>query len=343
MNGGMIAAGAKPPMDTFRALLITRDEATKKQSVAFANLSADQLMPGDVDIRVAFSTVNYKDGLAITGRLPVVRRFPMIPGVDLAGTVTASRNAAFKAGDRVLLNGWGVGEVHYGAYSQMARLNGDWLIPAPEGLSAAETMALGTAGYTAMLAVLALERHGLRSADGPVLVTGASGGLGSVATMLLARLGYTVHAVTGKAHEHDYLRKLGAAEIIDRAELQSPPKALAKERWAGGIDAVGGVVLANALAMTRERGIIAACGNVAGMDLATSVAPFILRGVTLTGIESVRAPKSERIAAWRRLARDIDHRLLAEATTTMPFDGVVNAAHDIVAGKVRGRLVVEIG
>jgi acrylyl-CoA reductase (NADPH) len=329
-------------METFRALLITRDETTKKQAVAFTDLALDELMPGDVDVRVEYSTVNYKDGLAITGKLPVVRRFPMIPGVDFAGTVTASQNPAYKPGDRVLLNGWGIGEVHYGAYSRMARVNGDWLIPAPAGLSAAETMALGTAGYTAMLAVLALERHGLKPDRGPVLVTGASGGLGSVATMLLAHLGYAVHAVTGKAHEHDYLRKLGAAEIIDRAELQAPPKALAKERWAGGIDAVGGVVLANALSMMRERGIIAACGNVAGMELATSVAPFILRGVTLAGIESVRAPKDERVVAWRRLARDIDHRLLAEATTTMPFDGVINAAHDIVAGKVRGRLVVEI-
>jgi len=329
-------------MDRFKALLITRDEATKKQSVAFTELTPDQLMPGDVDVRVEYSTVNYKDGLAITGKLPVVRRFPMIPGVDFAGTVTASRSPAWKAGDRVLLNGWGVGEVHYGAYSEMARVNGDWLIPLPDGLSAAETMALGTAGYTAMLAVLALERHGLKPADGPVLVTGASGGLGSIATMLLARLGYTVHALTGRVHEHDYLRKLGATEIVDRAELQVAPKALAKERWAGGIDAVGGVVLANALSMTRERGVVAACGNVAGMELATSVAPFILRGVTLAGIESVRAPKADRIAAWQRLARDLDRALLAEATTAMPFDGVINAAHDIVEGKVRGRLVVEI-
>ncbi len=330
-------------MDRFRALLITRDEAAKQQSVAFTELTPDALMPGDVDVRVEYSTVNYKDGLAITGKLPVVRRFPMIPGVDFAGTVIASRNPVWKGGDRVLLNGWGVGEVHYGAYSQIARVNGDWLIPLPDGLTAAETMALGTAGYTAMLAVLALERHGLKPDTGPVLVTGASGGLGSIATMLLARLGYTVHALTGRVHEHDYLCKLGATEILDRAELQAPPKALAKERWAGAIDAVGGVVLANTLSMTRERGIVAACGNVTGMELATSVAPFILRGVTLAGIESVRAPRAERVAAWQRLARDVDRNLLAEATTKMPLDGVVNAAHDIVAGKVRGRLVVEIG
>ncbi|HVZ12998.1 MAG TPA: MDR family oxidoreductase [Bauldia sp.] len=330
-------------MDRFKALLITRDEAARKQSVAFTELTPEQLMPGNVDVRVEYSTVNYKDGLAITGKLPVVRRFPMIPGVDLAGTIIGSRDPAWKSGDRVLLNGWGVGEIHYGAYSQMARLNGDWLIPLPAGLTAAETMALGTAGYTAMLSVLALERHGLKPGDGPLLVTGASGGLGSIATMLLARLGFTVHAATGKAHEHDYLRQLGASEIVDRAELQVPPKALARERWAGGIDAVGGVMLANALSMARERGIIAACGNVAGMELATSIAPFILRGVTLAGIESVRAPKAERIAAWQRLARDVDRALLAEATTTMPLAGVVNAAHDIVEGKVRGRLVVEIG
>ena len=330
-------------MDKFRAVLITRDEATKQQSVALTELTPADLMDGDVDIRVEHSTVNYKDGLAITGKLPVVRRWPMIPGVDLAGTVIASRTGEWKAGDKVLLNGWGVGEVHYGAYSEMARVNGDWLIPLPDGLSAAETMALGTAGYTAMLAVLALERHGLKPADGPVLVTGASGGLGSIATMLLARLGYTVHALTGRVHEHDYLRKLGATEIVDRAELQVAPKALAKERWAGGIDAVGGVVLANALSMTRERGVIAACGNVAGMELATSVAPFILRGVALLGIESSHAEKDLRLRAWKRIAADLDRAKLAAMTTTIGFDGIADAARAIADGKVRGRLVVEIG
>lgn len=330
-------------MDQFKALLITRDEATKAQSVNVATLTPADLMPGDVDVRVEHTTVNYKDGLAITGKMPVVRRFPMIPGVDLAGTVTASSHPDWKAGDRVVLNGWGVGEVHYGAYSQMARLSGDWLVPLPSGLTGAQAMAIGTAGYTAMLAVIALEAHGVTPGSGPVVVTGAAGGLGSMAVTLLARLGYTVEAVTGRQHEADYLRGLGAATIVDRAELSQPPKPLAKERWAGGIDAVGGVVLANVLAQTRGWGAVAACGNAGGMELATSVAPFILRGVTLTGIESVRAPKAQRLAAWRRLAADLDRARLAAMTTTIGFGALIPAAHDIVAGKVRGRLAVEIG
>jgi len=330
-------------MDKFRAVLITRDEATKQQSVALTELRLADLMEGDVDIRVEHSTVNYKDGLAITGKLPVVRRWPMIPGVDLAGTVIASRTGEWKAGDKVLLNGWGVGEMHLGAYSEMARLRGEWLIPLPSAFSSAEAMAIGTAGYTAMLAVLALERHGVKPASGPVIVTGAAGGLGSIAVALLARLGYQVEAVTGRQHEHEYLRKLGAATIIDRAELSGPPKLLGKERWAAGIDVAGGAVLANVISMVRERGIVAACGNVAGMELTTSVAPFILRGVTLAGIESVRAPRPERIAAWERLARDLDRGLLVEMTTHLPLAGAINAGHDIVAGKVRGRLVIDIG
>ena len=330
-------------MDKFRAVLITRDEATKQQSVALTELRLADLMEGDVDIRVEHSTVNYKDGLAITGKLPVVRRWPMIPGVDLAGTVIASRTGEWKAGDKVLLNGWGVGEMHLGAYSEMARLRGEWLIPLPSAFSSAEAMAIGTAGYTAMLAVLALERHGVKPATGPVIVTGAAGGLGSIAVALLARLGYQVEAVTGRQHEHEYLRKLGAATIIDRAELSGPPKLLGKERWAAGIDVAGGAVLANVISMVRERGIVAACGNVAGMELTTSVAPFILRGVTLAGIESVRAPRPERIAAWERLARDLDRGLLVEMTTHLPLAGAINAGHDIVAGKVRGRLVIDIG
>jgi acrylyl-CoA reductase (NADPH) len=330
-------------MDQFKALLITRDEATKAQSVGVATLTPADLMPGDVDVRVEYSTINYKDGLAITGKAPVVRRFPMIPGVDFAGTVTASTHPDWKAGDRVVLNGWGVGEVHYGAFSQMARVSGDWLIPLPSGLTAAETMAIGTAGYTAMLAVLALEKNGVTPASGPVVVTGAAGGLGSMAVTLLARRGYAVEAVTGRAHEADYLRGLGAAVILDRAEFQQPPKPLAKERWAGGIDAAGGVVLANILAQTRGWGTVAACGNAAGMELATSVAPFILRGVTLTGIESVRAPRPQRVEAWRHLAAELDRTKLAAMTTTIGFDAILNAAHDIVLGKVRGRLAVEIG
>jgi acrylyl-CoA reductase (NADPH) len=330
-------------MEQFKALLITRDEATKAQSVGVTTLTPADLMPGDVDVRVEYSTVNYKDGLAITGKMPVVRRFPMIPGVDFAGTVTASTHPEWKPGDRVILNGWGVGEVHYGAYSQMARVSGDWLVPLPRAFTAAEAMAIGTAGYTAMLAVLALERHGVTPASGPIVVTGAAGGVGSMAVTLLAKRGYAVEAVTGRPHEADYLRGLGATAILDRAEFTQPPKLLGKERWGGGIDAAGGVVLANVLAQTRAWGAVAACGNAAGMDLPTSVAPFILRGVTLTGIESVRAPKAQRLDAWHHLAAELDRAKLAAMTTTIGFDAIVNAAHDIVAGKVRGRLAVEVG
>jgi acrylyl-CoA reductase (NADPH) len=330
-------------MDKFKALLITRDEATKAQSVAVATLTPADLMDGDVDVRVEHSTINYKDGLAITGRLPVVRRFPMIPGVDFAGTVTGSRHPDYKPGDKVVLNGWGVGEVHYGGYAQMARVKGDWLIPLPDGLGTADAMAIGTAGYTAMLALIALERHGLTPAGGTVVVTGASGGLGSFAVALLADRGFKVAAATGRREEADYLNRLGAGEIVDRAELTGPPRPLGKERWAGGIDAVGGVVLANLIAMTSIGGAIAACGNAGGMDLNTSVAPFILRGVSLLGIDSVRATKAARSEAWRRLAHDLDRGKLAAMTKTIPFDAVPGAARDIVEGKVRGRLVVEIG
>jgi acrylyl-CoA reductase (NADPH) len=300
-------------------------------------------MDGDVDIRVAHSTVNYKDGLAITGRLPVVRRFPMIPGVDLAGTVIASRHDGIAAGDKVIVNGWGLGETHYGAYSQMARVDGKWITPLPPEFTTAEAMAIGTAGYTAMLSILALERHGLTPNGGPVIVTGATGGVGSMAVALLSRLGYRVIAVTGKTHEHAYLESLGATEILDRAELEAQPKLLGKERWGAGIDAVGGVTLANVIAMTTTGGAVAACGNVAGFDLPTTVAPFILRGVALLGIESSHAAPELRVKAWRRLARDVDRDKLAGMTTSMPWSGVINAAHDIVEGKVRGRLVIEIG
>jgi acrylyl-CoA reductase (NADPH) len=330
-------------MDTFRALVISRDEATGSQTVAERQLALADLMPGDVTVRVSHSTVNYKDGLAITGKLPVVRRFPMIPGVDLAGTVLSSAHPGFTPGDRVILNGWGLGETHMGAYSQMARVNGDWLIPLPEGLSPAEAMAVGTAGYTAMLAILALERHGIGPERGPVVVTGAAGGVGSMAVTLLSGLGYAVHAVTGRDSEHTYLRGLGAAEIIPRAELSGPAKPLAKERWAGGIDTASGPVLANLLAATSRGGAIAATGNVSGFELNTTVAPFILRGVSLLGIESSHAPKLARIEAWARIARDLDRARLSAMTTAIGFDALGNAARDIVAGKVRGRLVVEIG
>ena len=330
-------------METFKAFLISRDEATKTQSAGFTTLTPADLMPGDVDIRVEYSTVNYKDGLAITGKLPVVRRFPMIPGADLAGTVTASSHADFRTGDKVIVNGWGLGEIHYGGYSQLARVSGAWPILLPSSLTASESMAIGTAGYTAMLAIIALEAHGLTPAAGPVVVTGAAGGVGSMAVSLLSSLGYAVNAVTGRVNEHDYLRSLGAAEIVDRAELSGAPKMLGKERWAAGIDSVGGATLANIIAMTKERGAVAAVGNASGWDIPTSAAPFILRGVSLLGIESVRASKAEREQAWQRLATDLDRGKLQAMTTMMDFHAVEIAAHDIVAGKVRGRLVVVIG
>ncbi len=329
-------------MDRFKALLITRDEASGEQSVAETELTRADLMDGDVDIRVEHSTVNYKDGLAITGKLPVVRRFPMIPGVDLAGTVIASRHERVRPGDKVIVNGWGLGETHHGAYSQMARVEARCITPLPPSFTTAEAMAIGTAGYTAMLSILALEAHGVTPGRGPVVVTGASGGVGSMAIALLSSLGYAAIAVTGREHEHDYLLGLGAAEIMPRAELEKPPRLLGKERFAGAIDAVGGTVLANVLSLTQAGGAIAACGNVAGFELVTSVAPFILRGVSLLGIESSHAAPEKRVAAWNRLARDIDRKKLAEMTTTLPWSGIVNAAHDIVAGKVRGRLVVVI-
>ena len=327
--------------DTFKALLISRDE-DKKQSVDWAEMTDDQLMEGDVTVAVEATTVNYKDGLAITGAAPVVRKFPLIPGIDFAGTVISSENPDWKPGDKVVLNGWGVGETHHGAYAARARVKGDWLVPLPDGMSAREAMAVGTAGYTAMLCILALERHGIDPARGPVVVTGAAGGVGSVAVAVLSRLGYQVVASTGREAEHGYLKDLGAAEIIDRAELSGPAKPLARERWAGGVDAVGSHTLANVLSMTSYGGAVAACGLAQGMDLPTSVAPFILRGVSLLGIDSVMAPKEIRMEAWRRIASDLDRDKLAAITTVMPFDDVIKAAGDIIAGSVRGRLVIEM-
>ncbi len=276
--------------ETFKALVVDRD-AEKKQFVEVRELGLADLMEGDVVVRVSHSTVNYKDGLAITGKLPVVRRFPMIPGIDFCGDGGKLQNPDFKPGDDVILNGWGVGEGHYGAYAKYARVKGDWLIRKPDGISSADTMAIGTAGYTAMLCVIALERHGITPERGSVVVTGAAGGVGSVAIALLKGLGYHVMAVTGRAAEADYLKGLGAAEIIDREELVNPAKLLDKERWVGGIDTVGSNVLANVIAMTAAGGAVAACGNAGGMGLPTSVAPFILRGVSLIGINSVTQPR----------------------------------------------------
>lgn len=327
--------------DTFKAILVSRD-ADKNQSVAVTDLAETDLMEGNVTVAVEATTVNYKDGLAITGKAPVVRRWPLVPGIDFAGTVLSSDHPDWRKGDKVILNGWGVGETHYGAYAGRARVNGDWLVPLPDGISAHDAMAVGTAGYTAMLSVMALERHGIVPKRGPVVVTGAAGGVGSVAIAVLSGLGYHVIASTGRSSEADYLRDLGATEIIAREELSGSAKPLAKERWAGGVDAVGSNTLANVLSMTGYGGAVAACGLAGGMDLPSSVAPFILRGVSLLGIDSVMAPKEVRLEAWRRIGTDLDIDKLAALSTTIGFDGIINAARDIVEGKIRGRIVVDM-
>lgn len=327
--------------DPFKAILISRD-AEKRQSVDIVEMTEAELMDGDVTVAVEATTVNYKDGLAITGKAPVVRRWPLVPGIDFAGTVIASEHDGWKPGDRVILNGWGVGETHHGAYAGRARVKGDWLVPLPATMTPVDAMAVGTAGYTAMLCVMALERHGILPARGPVVVTGAAGGVGTVAIAVLAKLGYHVIASTGRPAEADFLRDLGAAEVIDRSELEGPARPLAGERWSGGVDAVGSHTLANLLSMTAYGGAIAACGLAGGMDLPGSVAPFILRGVSLLGIDSVMAPREIRLEAWRRLAGDLDHRKLTALSTPIAFDAIPDAASEIVEGKVRGRLVVEM-
>lgn len=329
-----------PMSDRFTAVLIRKD--TDVQRAELTELTTTDLMEGDVVIAVSHSTVNYKDGLAVTGRAPVVRRFPMIPGIDLAGTVVESQSDEFRPGDKVLIDGFGLGETHYGGYARMARVKHEWVIERPQEFSAAEAMAIGTAGYTAMLCVLALEQDGVTPDKGPVLVTGASGGVGSVAVGLLTKLGHHVIASTGRPQEEAYLKSLGAAEIIHREELSNDPRPLAKERWAGAVDCVGSKTLANAIASTRYGGTVAACGLAQGMDLPTSVAPFILRGVSLRGIESVYLPRDKRVQAWARLARDLDRKKLAAMTQTIALKDVFHAAADILAGQVRGRLVVDL-
>jgi acrylyl-CoA reductase (NADPH) len=324
----------------FEALLLTKSDAG--QNAAWSRMSEGDLMDGDVTVRVTHSTINYKDGLAITGKAPVVRRWPMIPGIDFAGDVDSSSHPDFKPGDKVLLNGWGAGETHLGGYARYARVKGDWLIPVPQGLTAVETMAIGTAGYTAMLCVLALEAHDAAPAKGPLLVTGAAGGVGSVAIALLSKLGYTVIASTGRPEEEGYLRGLGASEIVARQELSAPGKALGRERWAGAIDTVGSHTLANALAQTKYGGAVAACGNASGMDLPASVAPFILRAVTLAGVDSAYVPKAKRMKAWARLAQDLDRQKLAAMTQTHDWKEALSLAPEILAGKVRGRIVLEM-
>jgi acrylyl-CoA reductase (NADPH) len=328
-------------MSTFKAIVIDKTDAG--QTARLTDFDDKDLMDGDVTVRVDYSTVNYKDGLAITGKAPVVRRFPMIAGVDFAGTVEASSHPAWKPGDKVILNGWGLGETHLGAYGQKARVKGDWLVRLPPGISARDAMAIGTAGYTAMLAVMALERAGLDPSRGPIVVTGAAGGVGSVAVALLGKLGYSVIASTGRPDEAAYLKGLGAAEVMERKDLTGPPRPLGKERWAGGVDVVGSTTLANVLSMTRYGGAVAACGLAGGMDLPGSVAPFILRGVSLLGIDSVMCPLPIRQEAWRRLAADLDRGKIAAMTDEIGLPDVIAAAQRIVEGKVRGRIVVKIG
>jgi len=325
---------------TFKAIRI--DKADKGTTATLAQFDEAELMEGDVLVRVEWSTLNYKDGLAVTGKAPVVRRFPMIAGIDFAGTVEQSAHPSWKTGDKVVCTGWGMGETHLGAYAEKARVKGDWLVRLPNGLSAREAMAIGTAGFTAMLAILALERHGLSPKSGPVVVTGAAGGVGSVATAVLAKLGHHVIASTGRTSEADYLKGLGAAEVIDRNELSAPAKPLGRERWAGGVDSVGSTTLANLLSMTKYGGAIAACGLAGGMDLPTSVAPFILRGVCLLGIDSVMCPIGPRKAAWERLARDLNRAKLVEITNEIDLGQVIDMAPKILAGQVRGRIVVKI-
>ena len=327
-------------MATFKAIRI--DRAEKGTTAALTQFDEAELMEGDVTVRVEYSALNYKDGLAVTGKAPVVRRFPMIAGIDLAGTVEQSSHPQWKAGDKVICTGWGMGETHLGAYAEKARVKGDWLVRLPEGMSARDAMAIGTAGFTAMLAVLALEKHGLTPKHGPVVVTGAAGGVGSVATAVLSKLGHHVIASTGRMSEAGYLRDIGAAEVIDRNELSGPAKPLARERWAGGIDSVGSTTLANLLSMTKYGGAIAACGLAAGMDLPSSVAPFILRGVCLLGIDSVMCPIELRKTAWSRLASDLDPGKLAEITDEIGLGEVIGAGARILAGQVRGRIVVKI-
>lgn len=327
-------------MPTLKAIVIEKTEDGQK--VALTDFDEVDLMAGDVTVRVEWSTVNYKDGLALTGKAPVVRRFPIIAGIDFVGTVESSSHPEWMPGDRVILNGWGAGERHHGGFAEKARVNGDWLVRLPAHNSARGAMAIGTAGYTAMLAVMALERYGVRPEQGPVIVTGAAGGLGSIAVALLANLGFAVTASTGRPGEADYLKRLGAREIIERKELVGAAKLLGPERWAGGIDTVGSSTLVNVLSMTRYGGAVAACGLAGGMDLPATVAPFILRGVSLIGIDSVMCPIKRRRDAWQRLSSDLDGGQLGDMTSEIDLSGVIQTGWRIVEGGIRGRVVVRI-
>jgi len=324
----------------FKGILIEKDDAGYRAQLK--EIDESVLHDGDVTIRVAYSTLNYKDGLAITGKGPVVRRFPMVPGIDLVGTIEHSANADCKVGDTVVHTGWGVGEVHPGGLAEKARLKGEWLVPLPEAFTPKQAMAIGTAGFTAMLCVMALERHGVTPDDGEVLVTGAAGGVGSVAVSLLAKLGYTVVGVSGRPEENDYIKSLGASEVLERSAFSSPAKPIAKERWAGAIDVVGSHTLANVCSTMKYRGVVASCGLAGGMDFPGSVAPFILRGVTLAGIDSVMCPRPERLEAWQRLARDLDASKLEMLSSEIGLSETIPVAGDLLEGKVRGRVLVDI-
>lgn len=323
-----------------KAILINKDDAGYRAELS--DVDEVQLPEGDVTVSVDYSTMNYKDSLAITGASPVVRKFPMVPGIDLAGVVEESENPAFKPGDKVLLNGWGVGENHWGGLAEKARLKGDWLIPLPEGFSATQAMGIGTAGYTAMLCVMALQNNGVTPDQGEIIVSGAGGGVGSVAIAILAKLGYTVVASTGRPSESDYLKDLGASEVVDRTELSEKGRPLGKERWAGGVDAVGSHTLANICATTKYGGTVAACGLAQGFDLPATVMPFILRGVTLVGVDSVYRPKADRIAAWERLATDLDLKKIETMVTEISLSDAIQIATDQLQGKVRGRVIVNV-
>ena len=324
----------------FKGILIEKDDAGYRATLS--DIDEAQLPDGDVTVNVQFSTLNYKDGLAITGKGPVVRKFPLVPGIDLVGTVESSSHEGIAVGDAVVLNGWGVGEGHWGGLAQKAKLKGEWLVPLPSAFTPKQAMAIGTAGYTAMLCVLALERHGVTPDKGEILVTGANGGVGSVAVALLAKLGYTVVASTGRPQEADYLKSLGAAEIIDRAQFSAAGRPLAKERWAGVVDSVGSHTLANVCASTRYRGVVTACGLAQGMDFPSTVAPFILRGVTLAGVDSVMCPRADRLEAWARLGRDLDVSKLDLITHEIALSDAIPAAAELLEGKIRGRVVVDV-
>lgn len=324
----------------FNAIVINKDDNGYRTELTQAD--PEQLPEGDVTVRVQYSGLNYKDGLAITGKGPVVRKFPMVPGIDIVGTVEQSEHPNYEVGDAVILNGWGVGETHWGGLAQVARLKGDWLIPLPKGMAARDAAAIGTAGYTAMLCVMGLQNHGVKPSDGEIVVTGAAGGVGSVAVALLAKLGFEVVAVTGRAAEADYLKGLGATTIMDRAELSEPGKPLAKERWAGAVDVVGSHTLANICASTRYRGVVTACGLAGGMDFPSTVAPFILRGVTLVGVDSVMCPRDERLTAWQRLASELDLTKLHAMVEEISLGQAIEVAGKLLQGQVRGRVVVDV-